>query len=112
MITHDTLNNKGNRAKARAVDIFLIAIYVVTQFYEKLSPGKGETDGAEADGATDIAAAIADEVAELKDKGNRLFVYHKTNINGLAYLSMKADAGQIPKPRSSVHVVPSPQEGV
>lgn len=68
------------------------AANVLTEFYEKLSPGKGETDGAEPNGATDIAAAIADEVAELKDKGNRLFVYHKTNINGLAYLSMKADA--------------------
>ncbi|CAL8467124.1 g6660 [Coccomyxa elongata] len=68
------------------------AANVLTEFYEKLSPGKGETDGAEVNAATDIAAAIADEVAELKDKGNRLFVYHKTNINGLAYLSMKADA--------------------
>ncbi len=86
-------------------NLFLIVTSVVVQFYEKLSPGKGETDGAEVNGATDIAAAIADEVAELKDKGNRLFVYHKTNINGLAYLSMKADAGWIPNSRGFLRVV-------
>ena len=66
---------------------------MTAQFYDKLRPGKGETSEAAGGDATDIAAAIADEVAQLKDQGNRLFVYHKTNVNGLAYLSMKADAG-------------------
>lgn len=66
---------------------------MAVQFYEKLCPGKGETNEAAGSDATDIAAAIADEVAGLKDQSNRIFVYHKTNVNGLIYLSMRADAG-------------------
>lgn len=78
------------------------AASVDLQFYEKLSPGKGETEGAADSAPTDIATAIADEVAELKDKDKRVFVYHKTNVNGLVYLSMKSDAGPVSQPRPDI----------
>ena len=60
------------------------------QFYEKLHPASAAPSSAP---AKDIAAAIADEVAELKDEDTQLFTYHKTNIHGLAYLTMRNDAG-------------------
>ncbi len=60
------------------------------QFYEKLHPHSAAPSKGP---AKDIAAAIADEVAELKDQDSQLFTYHKTNIHGLAYLTMREDAG-------------------
>jgi hypothetical protein len=61
------------------------------QFYERLHPESANP--AEAP-IKDIAAAIADEVAGLKDTEAQLFTYNKTNIHGLVYLTMKEDAGK------------------
>lgn len=61
------------------------------QYYEKLSPSKTQ-EGAAAP-STDIAAALASEVAKLKQQAGKLFAYHSTGVSGLAYITMKADAG-------------------
>ena len=37
---------------------------------------------------------MASEVAELKQQDGRLFAYHSTGVTGLAYITMKADAGK------------------
>ena len=47
----------------------------------------------EAAPSTDIAASLASEVAELKQQEGRLFNYHSTGVSGLAYITMRADAG-------------------
>ena len=49
----------------------------------------------EAAPSTDIAASLASEVAELKQQEGRLFNYHSTGVSGLAYITMKADAGTL-----------------
>lgn len=70
----------------------LIAYLVICrlQFYEKLHPNTAAPLIAS---AKDIAAAIADEVADLKTGDSQLFTYHKTNIHGMIYLTMRDDAG-------------------
>ena len=63
------------------------------QYYEKLSPAKAQVP--EAAPSTDIAASLASEVAELKQQEGRLFNYHSTGVSGLAYITMRADAGTL-----------------
>ena len=64
------------------------------QYYEKLSPTKAQVT--EAAPSSDIAASLASEVAELKQQEGRLFNYHSTGVSGLAYITMRADAGTLP----------------
>lgn len=73
----------------------------VLQFYEKLGGTWRQQAGAAADGAapgggsdapTDIAAALASEVAELKEGSRQPFYYHMTGVNSVVYLEYR-DAG-------------------
>ena len=66
---------------------------VFSQYYEKANPGAA---AASAGGAHEIAQALEEEVAELKQGESDLFKYHNTNIGGLAYVSMAQDAGAPP----------------
>ena len=62
----------------------------LSQYYEKANP---EAAAASAGGAHEIAQALEEEVAELKQGESNLFKSHNTNIGGLAYVSMAQDAG-------------------
>jgi hypothetical protein len=64
------------------------------QHYQKLLPAKGGGDDAAADKAKDIAAAIAAEVAELKDKSKHAFKYHDTAVQGTIFLQFPAEPGE------------------
>lgn len=64
------------------------------QYYEKLSLNKAPESTAAP--ASDIAAALASEVEELKQQDGKLFGYHSTGVSGLAYITMRSDAGQSP----------------
>lgn len=64
------------------------------QYYEKLSPSTAAQSSAAP--SADIAAALESEVAELKQQDGKLFAYHSTGVSGLAYITMKADAGKPP----------------
>ncbi|KAK9852830.1 hypothetical protein WJX84_002433 [Apatococcus fuscideae] len=75
------------------------AISLLSQFYDAGSDGAA-TDtaaaGAVADGKPlDLSDAIANEVAELKEHSNDIFTFHKTNVNGLLYVSMAASADKM-----------------
>ena len=61
------------------------------QYYEKLSPATAPQSSAPP--SADIAAALASEVAELKQQDGKTFAYHSTGVSGLAYITMRADAG-------------------
>ena len=63
----------------------------VLQYYEKLTPTIAPQSSAAA--SADIAAALASEVAELKQQDGKLFAYHSTGVSGLAYITMRDDAG-------------------
>jgi hypothetical protein len=43
---------------------------------------------------TDISAAIADEVADIKSGNGQPLTWHRTNITGLLYLALDASAGK------------------
>ena len=66
------------------------------QFYD----AGGEVPGSETTAETsnerpvDLSAAIANEVAELNERSNEIFTFHKTHVNGLLYISMAAAAGE------------------
>lgn len=62
------------------------------QYYEKLSPSKAPESAAAP--SADIAAALESEMEELKQQDGKLFAYHSTGVSGLAYITMKADAGK------------------
>jgi hypothetical protein len=62
------------------------------QAYEALHPNAPEAVKPEAD-AQDLAAALEEEVADLKDKSNQLFSYHKTGVPGLVFITLREDAG-------------------
>ena len=62
------------------------------QYYEKLSPSKAPESAAAL--SADIAAALESEMEELKQQDGKLFAYHSTGVSGLAYITMKADAGK------------------
>jgi len=63
------------------------------QYYEKANPGNGAASAAAE--AHDIAQALEDEVAEIKQGDRSLFKAHTTNINGLVYISVAKDAGMV-----------------
>lgn len=63
------------------------------QYYEQANPANGAASAAAE--AHDIAQALEDEVAELKQGDCSLFKAHTTNINGLAYISVAKDAGMV-----------------
>lgn len=69
----------------------LTFIPLAGQYYEKANPGYGAATAAAQ--AHDIAQALEDEVAELKQGERSLFRAHTTNINGLVYVSVAKDAG-------------------
>ncbi len=68
--------------------------WCLSQYYEKLSPSTAAQSSAAP--SADIAAALESEVAELKQQDGKLFAYHSTGVSGLAYITMKADAGNPP----------------
>ena len=65
------------------------------QFYESMhsKEGHGEAPVAAGAGAVDIAAEIASEVADLKEREDELFVHHRTGVSALLYLEMRKEAG-------------------
>ena len=63
------------------------------QFYESMYTKEGAGEAPVSPGPVDIAAEIASEVADLKQKEDDLFVYHKTGVSALVYLEMRKEAG-------------------
>lgn len=82
------------------------ALAVLNEYYEKLVPeadrqaaapgadagSKAAQGGGGGDTPPDFEAALAEEAAEIKDKGNKLFYASKTGVGGLIYVRMKHDA--------------------
>lgn len=72
-----------------------------TQYYEKLKPADAPAAPAVDDSEpveADLSKQMEAEVADLKDNKNRLFWYHKTNVNGLLYISMNESYGKTNSP--------------
>ncbi|PSC72640.1 THUMP domain-containing family [Micractinium conductrix] len=94
-------NSKETPAGREAADLF-------TEIYEQLGgtwkraataagPTAGATDADAADAPpTDIAAALASEVAELKDTAKSPLFYHLTGIHSVVYLECKDADGPSP----------------
>jgi hypothetical protein len=68
------------------------------QYYEKANPAAGAASAGA--GAHEIANALEAEVKELKQGERSLFKIHPTDVGGLVYIIMAADAG------ASVHRPP------
>lgn len=82
------------------------AVSLLTEFYEKLggtwrqqaggaAPDEAAAPGG-ADGPTDIAAALASEVAELKEGSRQPFYYHLTGVSCVVYLEYRDAQGPAP----------------
>ncbi|KAL4457950.1 hypothetical protein ABPG75_012815 [Micractinium tetrahymenae] len=79
------------------------AANLLTEFYHKLGgTWKQQAAADEAvpagggDAPTDIAAALASEVAELKEGSRQPFYYHLTGVNSVVYLEYKDAQGPAP----------------
>lgn len=81
-------------------------MHSLLQYYEKLTPTIAPESSAAA--SADIAAALASEVAELKQQDGKLFAYHSTGVSGLAYITMRDDAGNSPLPAPPCPAHPYP----
>mmetsp|Transcript_830 Transcript_830/g.2573 ORF Transcript_830/g.2573 Transcript_830/m.2573 type:complete len:373 (+) Transcript_830:225-1343(+) len=79
------VSGKEQQASREAQDLMI-------QYVESLKPAKQEEA---APAGSDIAALIADEVADLKKPEGKLVTYHSTGITGLAYLAFTGAAGDI-----------------
>eukprot|EP00884_Botryococcus_braunii_P004450 jgi/Botrbrau1/14005/Bobra.150_1s0015.1 len=67
------------------------SIRLLEEAYETLYPeGHGQIA---AHNATDLAEALEDEIAGIKDKSKDVFSYNKTGIPGLVYITMGDDNG-------------------
>lgn len=61
------------------------------QYLDKLTAGLPKQEHSST--SKDFSRLIQDEVSDLKAKKGKLFEWHKTNINGLLYLSLTSEAG-------------------
>lgn len=72
----------------------LRCIKMGVQFYDAGNDGASSSAAAEIDKPLDLSDAIANEAAELRERSNDIFTFHKTHVNGLLYVSMAASAGE------------------
>ena len=87
---------KPSHADCQLLNDLRQPIQMCLQFYDAGNEGgvSGEAAEAGTDKPLDLSDAIANEVAELKERSNAIFTFHKTHVNGLLFISMAASAGQ------------------
>ncbi|KAK9824300.1 hypothetical protein WJX72_009265 [[Myrmecia] bisecta] len=70
------------------------ALSVLNEYYEKACPAKPASSSKP--GGGDLSNELEAEIQQLKTEKDHLFNFHKTNVNGLIYISMKTAEGPCP----------------